>query len=145
MLESLFKDKATTLKSTNILLLKLNNTTAKLNAKVIVGTRLADNTYLIPKLGMELDFVNIKIDGSTYKLALIYDKSDALNILVFSELHTSLFTGTNESRLDLYKSVVAESLKMCIYKTTYIYNQSNSRELGEEINHLVKLYERYNH
>lgn len=144
MLSDMFKLKDTIYSDTQAIhTLKVDLKTGKLTVKHVsaynVGT-----TCVMPKLNTNVQLKTRKIGEDEFKYIMLCDDK-SLNIFVNNQYsNKKLISDVDKPvRIELYKSIISECLKECIYKLTVVFNKTNSKDVGEEINHLTKIYSAY--
>lgn len=132
------------LKMEPVHILKLNLKTYKLTVSATNGYADSDNYIIMPKLKSSIQFNDTSVKEHLFKTSTLTN-GETLNIFVLDIYNSkkSIFAEDKPTRLQLYKLIISEILRLLIGNLTVVYRKTNSIDIGEEINQLTSLYTAY--
>lgn len=124
-------------------ILQLNMETGKLRVKTLPAIY-SNNTCIVPDLNTVICLNNYLIKGESYHLTFLTTDSDIIVFLKDTHhVKKSILKEDKQGKIRIYTLIIRESLKECILRLTRVFKKTKSRDVGEKLNSLTALYERY--
>lgn len=124
--------------------LKLDLNSGKFAVSANKGYEDLDKQIVIPELGACITFIEVSIQEKTYTISTVTD-GEVVTVFVLDNYcgKKSIFAEDKPVRLEVYKSILSETLRLLIGNLTAVYNKTHSLDVGEEINRLIPVYTAY--